>query len=519
MIHRFSIHSRLSLAFVVLGMLVLALGFLSARWLSEVNDASAQIRDRWLQSLRLIGDLNNYTSDYRAAEASHLLAGNRVEKSTADKELSTVLGQVDEAWRSYEAMPHDAEETRLWRGFQDDWNAYLGIADRVVRLSRSGSTLPASDLYRGDSRASYVKASDALGALTDLTVARARLSSHKADETFHQARVLIFGAIVSAVVLVMLVMTHISIAISGPLRRLTAHMLALARNQTDITLSDTERQDEIGEMARAVVVFRDNAVELVHSKRGLEQQASMLAEKLEHEQRLTDLQRNFVAMASHEFRTPLTVIDGHAQRMIKAGARETPEELLDRAEKIRTAVRRMTHLLESLINTVRVFDAESGLFFHPSEFDPATLVHEVCQMHREVSGDAWVVEHLLERPVVMHGDTRLLSQAVSNLISNGIKFSPVGKPVQVSTNLEGDRFLVTVRDDGIGIPAADLPGLFQRYSRGSNARSIVGTGIGLYLVRTVAHLHGGEITVESREGKGSRFVLSLPLRPPTPVAS
>ncbi len=92
-------------------------------------------------------------------------------------------------------------------------------------------------------------------------------------------------------------------------------MRRLAANDTDIDIPETERHDEIGEMAQATVVFRNNAIELMRSQRTLARQAAMLEEQLAQEQRLALLQRNFVSMASHEFRTPLTIIDGHARRL------------------------------------------------------------------------------------------------------------------------------------------------------------------------------------------------------------
>ena len=98
-------------------------------------------------------------------------------------------------------------------------------------------------------------------------------------------------------------------------------MRRLAVNDADIDIRDTKRNDEIGEMARSVVVFKNNAIELAVVQRSLAQQASMLEEKLLQERRLAQLQRNFISMVSHEFRTPLTIIDAHAQRLARMNER------------------------------------------------------------------------------------------------------------------------------------------------------------------------------------------------------
>jgi len=508
---RHSIRIRLSLAFVLLGLLVLVLGLFSVWWLSDVNAASAEIRDRWLQSSHLLGDLNNFTSDYRAAEASHLLATSRIERTASEKDLLALQRAIGQAWQHYEQLPHDGEELRLWKQFAQDWAWYRQIAGQVIDQSGHMHHAQAVMLYGRDSRTAYNAASDTLGQLTELTVTGARAASNRADEVYRHARVLIFSLIVLAGAMILIVMSHITRSISWPILELALRMHALAKNDTHIEISGTERNDEIGEMARAVVVFRTNAIELAHSKRGLEQQAAMLAEKLEHEQRLSNLQRNFVSMASHEFRTPLTIIDGQAQRLIKMVERISTAELGERAGKIRAAVRRMTNLLESLLNSSRMTDADQSLYFHPTQFNPAALLHEVCQMHREVSADAWVIERLNHLPAVMVGDPKLLYQAVSNLLSNAIKYSPAGKPVQLSAVIEKSRIVITVQDEGVGIPSVDLPRLFERYHRGSNVQGTVGTGIGLYVTKTVANMHGGDVTVQSREGEGSRFTLWLPL--------
>jgi two-component system OmpR family sensor kinase len=98
------------------------------------------------------------------------------------------------------------------------------------------------------------------------------------------------------------------------------------------------------------------------------------------------------------------------------------------------------------------------------------------------------------------------------LISNAIKYSPLGSPIEVVAQQEAECLVVQVRDRGIGIPARDRKHLFERYFRGSNATGIAGTGVGLHLVSMVVALHHGEVFVESLEGVGSRFIVRLPIR-------
>ena len=266
-------------------------------------------------------------------------------------------------------------------------------------------------------------------------------------------------------------------------------------------------------MAQATVVFRNNAIELMRSQEILARQAALLEEQLANEQRLALLQRNFVSMASHEFRTPLTIIDGHARRLDKIKDAVKASEIGERAGKIRSAVLRMTHLIDNLLNSSRLIDGGADLYFSPAEMDLTALLQEVCQLHREMVPGAQIAERFARTPLPMVGDAKLLFQVFSNLLSNAVKYSPGGGTIEIEAGSSAGEVVVAVADRGIGIPPDDLPRLFERYHRGSNVSGIVGTGVGLYLVKMAVELHRGRVEVASTEGEGSRFTIRLPLEP------
>ncbi len=510
-----SIRLSLSGGFVLFLLLALTLGLFSIAELRQVNQVSADIRDRWLQSTRALGDLNNFTSDYRAAEASSLLSSDPDQRAKTDRELAELDAYVLKSQADYARIPHDAAEQRLYRKFAAAWRDYKAVAAEVIRLAHAGRTGEGARLYMTQSRRVYDAASDALGFLTSLTVANAHDASNRAEATYRTARALIVAAIILAGLILVAAVNYITREISNPLLDLAARMRSLASNDTHIEIEGAERRDEIGEMARAVVVFRNNAIELFHSQRGLVQQATMLEERLEAERELTTLQRNFVSMASHEFRTPLTVIDGHAQRLINLKDRASPGDVAERAGSIRRAVQRMTQVMEGLLNSARLFDGEARLYYHPAEFEPAELLREVLRTHRESSPGAQIIEDLRAAPNKIVGDRALLFQAFSNLVANAVKYSPDGAPIRVEADADAERLRVRVLDRGVGVPEADLARVFDRYYRGSNVGGITGTGVGLYLVKTVVSLHAGKVDVESREGEGACFTVRLPILPPT----
>jgi signal transduction histidine kinase len=299
--------------------------------------------------------------------------------------------------------------------------------------------------------------------------------------------------------------------VSRPLLALARGMQALAEHDIGIDIRGMRRDDEIGEMARSVAVFRDNAIALVKSQNRLIEQTTALENALENERRVTAQQRNFVTMTSHEFRTPLTVIDAQAQRLIKLKDKHNPSDVQNRAGRIRIAVKRLTGIMDGLLGASQLLDGQA--VFRPDDFSPADLLHEVCQLHRESTQGANIHEEIAELPRLMHGDVRLLSALFSNLLSNAIKYSPSGSPIELTAGLEpaGTLLAVTIRDHGIGIPERDRARLFERYFRGTNATGIAGSGVGLHLVAMVLELHGGAIDVTSQEGAGSSFRVLLPI--------
>jgi two-component system, OmpR family, sensor kinase len=511
---------RYHLAGVFLGffLLICVLGSFSIWRLSNFNRLSTDVAEVWLPTTRVLGDLNNFTSDFRAIEGSNLLSTAQSEIAATETDMAALDRSIAQAERGFEKIAHDPAENDLYDRFKAHWTDYRKIVNQMLVLSRGNRKAEALSIYGGTSRVAYNAASDTLGQLTDQAVASAQIASDRLAVAYRQAFWLILLAVAIAGVMVVAALFHISRSISGPLLQLADRMRRLAANDTDIDVPETGRADEIGEMAQATVVFRNNAIALMESQRMLARQAAMLAEQLAQEQRLALLQRNFVSMASHEFRTPMTIIDGHARRLVKMKDSMSPAEIGERAGKVRSAVLRMTQLIDNLLNSSRLIDGGvggegGGQYFHPAEMDMAALLQEVCQLHREMVPGAHIAERIAAAPMPMVGDPKLLFQVFSNVLSNAIKYSPDGGVIAVDAALAADEVVVAISDHGIGIPATDLDRLFERYHRGSNVSGIVGTGVGLYLVKMVVDMHGGAVAVASKEGDGARFTIRLPRKP------
>ena len=255
---------------------------------------------------------------------------------------------------------------------------------------------------------------------------------------------------------------------------------------------------------------RHHLEELVRERtEELADQKERLAQSLKKELELSGLQRQFVSMVCHEFRTPLAIIDGNAQRVERRHANVEPDRLLKSVGKMRGAVARLINLIESVLDAAKLEGGSLG--YEPRPLDLKALLVEVCGGYEEVNPDYRIdidVDDLDGRIVA---DVAHMRQVVSILLSNAIRYSPKGTQIWVrADSAGGDRVTLSVRDDGVGIPKEELRKLFDRFFRGSSSTGIVGTGIGLHLAKTMVDMHGGRIDVESKVGEGTTFTVALP---------
>lgn len=331
--------------------------------------------------------------------------------------------------------------------------------------------------------------------------------------------------IVTALVLGALAAIVIRNRILSPLSSITRTMKRMSAGQLALAVPGHERGDEVGAMARALEVFRQTSLEaqrLTEEKLDVERrlaeekaEAAFLEQSLEKEKELNAQQRRFVSLVSHEFRTPLAIIDGQAQRLIRRGDTATVDQRAGALEKIRSAVTRLTGLMESVLSSASL---EAGsIAFNPQPMDLKSLVRRACESQQEISRHRIKLD-LDALPERFYGDPKLLNQVLANLLSNAVKYSPNSDHVDVSGRSTDEGFEVAVRDYGVGIPEIELPQLCQRFFRASTSTGIQGTGIGLNLVKALVEMHDGAIEVTSVEGEGSTFIVKLPNSSPSTIS-
>lgn len=231
-----------------------------------------------------------------------------------------------------------------------------------------------------------------------------------------------------------------------------------------------------------------------------------LKEALANEQTINESQRQFVLFTSHNFRTPLAIIDGAARRIGKL--LPDNEALHERLRDIRRATQRMVGAVDKTLATARLAEGDFGITLQRCDLKSMLVNAVSCQLALQPDRQfALTCEDLPPLQI----DPSLFEQVLENLLSNAVKYSPVDKPIEVDAIRESERVRITITDHGIGIPAQDLPKLFTRFFRCSNVGAIRGTGVGLHAVRHFMELHGGTVVVSSVEGKGAVVTLTLPV--------
>jgi two-component system phosphate regulon sensor histidine kinase PhoR len=227
--------------------------------------------------------------------------------------------------------------------------------------------------------------------------------------------------------------------------------------------------------------------------------------------RLERVRRDFVANVSHEFKTPLTAIQGFAETLL-SGALDDKANRAHFVEIIRDHARRLARLTDDLLKLARIEAGRLELEIRPVRVE--ALVNGCVETAR-VSAKARGVQiqvDLQENAPPVRGDGAQLGEVLQNLIDNAVQYTPSGGEIVVKTRSNGHNVVFTVTDTGIGIPESDLERIFERFYRVDDARSreAGGTGLGLSIARHIVDAHGGRIWVESAVGQGSRFHFSVP---------
>jgi two-component system sensor histidine kinase KdpD len=269
-------------------------------------------------------------------------------------------------------------------------------------------------------------------------------------------------------------------------------MLSLVRREPDsFTSEETELAGLLGRLvASAVQNIRAYGAE---------------RKTVEELRRLSALRADFVSLVSHELRSPVASVSGAAQTLrqrwdeLSPAQRETFFDLMEQESA------RLVMLVSEVLDTSMI---EAGTFTYSfSEVDVGALVRMTARAR-----DGQVRATVTDALPAVHGDAERLRQVLANLVENAVKYSPEGEPVEIRAYVDRSFVVVDVTDRGEGIAAADQALIFEKFGRaGDGVESKPGSGLGLFISRSIAEAHGGSLEVDSSPERGSTFSLSLPL--------
>lgn len=232
-----------------------------------------------------------------------------------------------------------------------------------------------------------------------------------------------------------------------------------------------------------------------------------------HLRKLENMRKDFAANVSHEIKTPLTAIKGFVETLRIGGGAE-PKETERFLSIIDKHVNRLTAIIEDLMKLSKIEQQDEKSEIHLKEGSVRSVILSAIQTCREkAKAKEITIDFVCPEDISFRFDSRLMAQAMVNLLDNAIIYSNEKSDVQISASLEDKKLRISVQDHGIGIPKEHLSRLFERFYRVDKARSreLGGTGLGLAIVKHITHAHGGHVSVESTPGKGSTFTLHLPI--------
>lgn len=407
----------------------------------------------------------------------------------------------------YSLSPTVQEKFEQLKHQKEGW---LRDSKLLLGLEKSDN-IPILEIYKRRQEKLHHTLDEFLSMAKKETSEQLLLTEQQLDKTLQTT----FGITLIAAIIFTIFAFLLARGLSKPLINLVHTAEQLATGNTNVNFTQADRNDEIGAVVRAVAGFRDGVIDRLSLQESFKLQTEELKEALSKEKELNELQSEFVSMASHEFRTPLAIIDASARRMERRKEKLSSDDISKRTKKIHNAVNRMLGLIES---TLMVARADKGkLSITPKEINLTELIEQCCENQNEIITSHIVTYELEELPDLFIGDQAALTQIMTNLLSNAVKYSPDNFMIEVQGWMRETDVYISVKDHGLGMDEADLSNLFGRFFRAKTSTGIPGTGIGLNLVRTLVEMHEGEISAQSSLGKGSTFTIRLPIKEEKPT--
>jgi signal transduction histidine kinase len=489
-----SLGARMLIASAVLAVLVAGVFAVLIRAVDSLNDATRQeahAKDVTAATLRL----EKLVLDMETGVRGFILTGNENVLSPWKEARAEMNGQIQAVKRLAASNP---EQRGRANALANEIRAYVqDYAEPVVDIARMNPPAAQDFVAReeGQRRAADIRDrfTRFLAAENALASASAASASRRAD----RATALAITGLIGSALLIALFGIYLARSTARPVRSVATAASQLAEGDFSVRL----QQGGPGEVGELTTAFNRMAQEL--ERRGAELEAQNA--KLRESERLKS---ELVSIVSHELRTPLASVLGFTSLLLTRDI--GPEDQRRYLEIIDSQGRRLSSLLNDFLDVEML--EEGRLELARELIDMGKIVDEQVELFRGQSTKHELDIALPPKPLPVRGDPRRLAQVIANLLSNAIKYSPEGGTVKVVGERDNSFVRVSVRDEGLGIPAEFHPRVFGKFFRGDAGPSgIEGSGLGLTIARSVVEAHGGRIDFESASGEGSTFWVELPI--------
>src|SRR5437870_39026 len=470
--------SKIFLGFSLVILVLAAVGLLSLRAVGRLVSLNREVASETLPALRLTAGVRDSMLALARLEARFTILRDRRYAVVWGERADTVradLARLRELARTDEEARHLADATAAFERYRE------AVLAEQRQLTAAGARSPAIGEPAGRALAERVESS--LEALQEATHARVLRAQAEVARLETRTWTGVVVALAGAVGLALLATAVIALRITRSLRRLSAATSAVAAGSFREPIP-VGSNDEVGVLARS---FNAMAARL---------------------RQLDEMKEEFFATLSHELRSPLTSVREASHLLFDEVAGPVTPKQARLVQIIQRSSDRLLRLVNQILDISRL---RAGLL--PLQHQPVDLERLVNRATEELRPQAEEAGVTLDRERVgerftVSGDEDRLVQVVVNLLANAVRFTPAGGRVIARVVDAGPECEVQVEDTGLGIPAAELPHIFDSYRQAHAGKG--GTGLGLSIVRGLVQAHAGRVTVESYEGKGSRFTVLLP---------
>jgi len=481
-----TLRARLGWGLFAIALVLIVPLLISLKSLEQLYETSRLLRDREFAASMVLGSFRERTDDARRAEFALLFIHDQKSATRMQREIDGLVTLTD----SLDRYRLDLSATQI-RTSLDALRA--ATRDEYEQASAGRSTV-AEMISQQRTRPAIASVDSALGALA--TTLRNRTHQRVADATNETLRAerLVAGALPIALLIALVIGLWLLRSISRPVSELERGMQAIAEG--DLTHQLAFRPNQKEEFGRLAASYQTMAKQLGELER---------------------LRAEFVGVASHELKTPINVIIGYLELLQEGIYGELTPKQKDTLQTINKQAQTLTRLVKRLLDISR-FEASGGkLEVRQMDLQRFLTTLEssfsVLANQRDI---VFTVDHGPGLPPKVHWDEDRMNEVLGNLISNAFKFTPRGGKVALAVAAVDSKIVITVSDTGAGISPDQLPNIFDKFFQADNQAQAAtkGTGLGLAIAREIVEAHVGQITVESREGEGTTFAVTLPVEAP-----